>query len=117
MMDFNEEKVRQALAKAWSADTAVQWTPECPEGGQCNVTAVLAFDLFGGEILCTPLPGFHSPHFYNRIGGQRVDLTDGQFTDPINYEDTATSREHALNWVEPAEYETLRRDFLIAHSG
>ena len=30
-------------------------------------------ELFGGEILKTPLPD--GDHFYNRINGQRIDLT------------------------------------------
>ena len=38
-MNFDEAQVRDALEKAWSLETAKQWSPENPANGQCNVTA------------------------------------------------------------------------------
>ena len=105
---FDEAVVRGALRKAWSLESARQYTPQCPEAGQCNVTAVVVQDLFGGTIECTTLPGFDVPHFYNRINGRRVDLTDGQFASPVSYDDQETTREHAMNWVLESELVSLQ---------
>lgn len=68
-MSFDPYEVQSALRKAWSLQTASQWTPDNPAAGQCNVTALLIHDLFGGDLLKTPLPA--GDHFYNRIGGVR----------------------------------------------
>ena len=80
-MTFDEEKVREALHKSWSLQTARQWTKDRPFAGQCNVTAAVAADLFGGEILKTPW-NERTDHYYNRIDGQVHDLTDDQFDAP-----------------------------------
>ena len=116
---FDEERVRGALTHAWSRETAVQWTAENPASGQCNVTAAVVHDLFGGELLRTPLPGVM--HYYNRIDGRRVDLTDSQFTAPgarfqapAPYADEVTSRDAALRTIPQREYDTLRAALLAA---
>ncbi len=105
-MSFDEQSVRRALAGAWSIETAKQWTRDRPFEGQCNVTAVVVHDLFGGEILRTRLP--HVDHYYNRIDGVAVDLTDDQFHEPIGYDVEVASREEAMGCVLDSEYETLR---------
>ncbi|MET4385326.1 hypothetical protein ABIB73_001061 [Bradyrhizobium sp. F1.4.3] len=64
-----------------------------PAAGQCNVTALLIHDLFGGELLKTPLPA--GEHFYNRIGGRRYDFTANQFDQAIAYLDLPTDRADA----------------------
>ncbi len=104
-MTFNEQKTRAALRRSWSLETAKQWTAEAPYSGQCNVTAVVAQELFGGDILKTQLP--EVVHFYNRIDGVVVDLTDDQFDTPIPYDDAISNREEAMGWVLDSEYETL----------
>lgn len=112
-MQFDENRVREALAKAWSLETAVQWTEENPASGQCNVTAAVIFDLFGGEILRTHLPEVW--HYYNRIDGKRYDLTDSQFTAPgarfdapESYDDEASSRDAAMQGIPQREYDALK---------
>lgn len=77
-MKFDPERVARALHKSWSLATARQWTAENPAAGQCNVTALLVHELFGGELLKTRLP--EGDHFYNRVDGQRYDFTESQFT-------------------------------------
>jgi hypothetical protein len=84
-MRFDPEQVARALRKSWSPASARQWTAENPAAGQCNVTALLVYELFGGELLKTSLP--EGDHFYNRIGGRRYDFTDSQFTQPMTYSD------------------------------
>lgn len=109
---FDETKVRTALHKAWSLDTAIQWTAENPASGQCNVTAAVIYDMFGGEILRTKLPGVW--HYYNRIDGKRCDLTDSQFTAPgalfdapDHYDDKQTSKDDAMTNIPQREYDCL----------
>ncbi|MGI9408041.1 MAG: YunG family protein [Hyphomicrobiaceae bacterium] len=101
--------VRNAVEAAWSIETAVQWTPEIPAGGQCNVTTVLIHDIYGGQILKTALP--EVDHYYNEINGMRVDFTDSQFAEPIRYDDTPADRAEAMKCVTPKEYDVLRKNF------
>ena len=116
-MDFDEFRVRDALENAWSLETAKQWSKENPANGQCNVTSVVIFDLFGGEILRTPYPMFW--HYYNRINGQRYDLSDSQFVRPAarfeapdSYEDVLTDREAAMEGIPQREYDALMKGLL-----
>jgi hypothetical protein len=71
---------------------------------------LLLNELFGGEILKTPLP--EGDHFYNRIEGERVDLTDSQFATPPNYLDVASNRSEALAGTFVSNYEALRAIFI-----
>ena len=84
-----------ALAASWTARTAsplVAWTPHNPSSGQCAVSALVLQDYCGGEIRRCVVAG--TPHYFNRIDGQVVDSTAGQFgTVAINY-DTSTVRNH-----------------------
>lgn len=118
-LSYDEAMIRDALKSAWSKETAVQWTSENPAAGQCNVTVAVIYDLFGGEILRTRLQDVW--HYYNRIDGRRVDFTDSQFSAPgalfsapVRYEDTATTREAALERIPVREYDTLKNALLIA---
>lgn len=92
-MSFDPDDVWRTLHKAWSLATASQWTANNPAAGQCNVTALLVHELFGGDLLKTPLPA--GDHFYNRIEGRRYDFTASQFDQPINYMDVPTNRADA----------------------
>lgn len=116
---YDESVIRAALREAWSLETAVQWTRENPALGQCNVTAAVIFDLFGGDILRTELPGVW--HYYNRIDGSRVDFTDSQFSSPgalfdapARYEDEPTTRSAAMTGIPEREYEALKSALLSA---
>lgn len=112
MTAFDEQMIRAALYRAWSRETAVQWTPENPASGQCNVTAAVIHDLFGGDILRTPIDDIW--HYYNRIDGRRIDLTDSQFTAPGArfarpdvYGDEVTSKAAAMTNIPQREYDAL----------
>lgn len=97
------------LRQCWSPQTSGGWKQENPARGQCNVTALLVHELFGGDILKTPLP--EGDHFYNRIDGQRVDLTDSQFDFPVAYLDLRSDRNEALAGTSIANYEALKSAF------
>jgi hypothetical protein len=109
-MPLDYHTVLSALYKAWSKDSAKQWTANNPANGQCNVTAILIQELYGGEIVKTPLP--EGRHFYNRIEGQRFDFTKSQFDEPIDYVDIVTTRDDAKSGATEAELEALKSAFL-----
>lgn len=97
--------LRPLLRACWSDETSRHWRPDNPARGQCNVTALVVHDLFGGEILKTETPG--GWHFYNRIDGKRHDLTDTQFDTPVAYTDQPARRDEALAGTTPGQYRLL----------
>lgn len=112
-MTFNEERIRSVLEKAWSLDTAKQWSPENPANGQCNVTSAVIHDLFGGDVLRTRIQTVW--HYYNQIDGKRYDLTDSQFyrpgarfPAPETYEDELSDRDAAMEGIPQREYDALK---------
>lgn len=111
MTKFSKTTVLAVLQKVWSAKTSDVWTPSNPAHGQCNVTAILIHDLFGADILKTPLA--EGDHFYNRIGGERIDLTASQFERPIDYADLPSCREEALQGTSAEKALALRTAFLL----
>jgi hypothetical protein len=108
-MQFDPELVARTLRMSWSPETARQWTSENPAAGQCNVTALLVHELFGGELLKARLP--EGDHFYNRIGGRRYDFTESQFDQPIAYGDIPTTRADAETGATNAQLVALRAAF------
>lgn len=109
-LSFKKDEVAAALLHSWSRATSYGWRAENPARGQCNVTSLLLNELFGAEILKTPLP--EGDHFYNRLGGERLDLTDNQFDAPITYLDVSSDRAEALSGTSPEKLEVLRAAFL-----
>jgi hypothetical protein len=112
-LEFDEQRIREALEKAWSPETAKQWSRENPANGQCNVTAAVVHDLYGGEILRTRYPTVW--HYYNRINGERVDLTDSQFSRPNarfeapkSYDDEISDWNAAMDGTLQSEYDALK---------
>ena len=101
--------VQAALRSSWSIKTSGGWQARNPARGQCNVTALLVNDLYGGDILKTPLPD--GDHFYNRINGDRIDFTAEQFDSPIGYVDLPSDRTEALAGTTLEKYEALRSAF------
>lgn len=102
---MNEERLLRILRRCWSRDTSTKWTPEAPASGQCGVTALVAQDLIGGEIAKTRVGG--DWHFYNMIGGRRVDFTVEQFSERIEYSDTTSSRDDAFTDATAQQYQNL----------
>lgn len=90
--------------------TASQWTANNRAAGQCNVTSLLVHELFGGDLLKTPLPA--GDHFYNRIRGRRYDFTASQFDQPIAYMDVPTNRADAELGATSGQQAELRAAFL-----
>ena len=108
-MAFKSDTILAALRRSWSSESAKQWTADNPANGQCNVTAILIHELYGGEILKTTLPD--GDHFYNRIDGVRFDFTASQFARPIEYADIPTDRCDAERGATDLELQVLRSAF------
>ena len=114
MERFDAEAVRRRLRRAWSAATSSKWREDAPALGQCSVTALLLHDRYGAELLSTPTPW--GPHFYNRLSGERLDLTAEQFAAlgagalPA-YRDRPAQREEAMADTTPDRYAALLAAF------
>ena len=108
-MKFDPDQIARALRKSWALASARQWTAANPAAGQCNVTALLVHEFFGGELLKTTL--HEGDHFYNRIGGRRYDFTDSQFNVSITYSDVPATRAEAERGATGAELAALKAAF------
>ena len=106
---FDPNAIQGILRKSWSLATSSKWTMQNPAAGQCNVTSLLVHELFGGDLLKTPL--LQGDHFYNRIGGERYDFTESQFDQPISYSDIPTDRAEAERGATSTQIAALRAAF------
>ena len=90
MVPWTLTRIADALREAWAADTCSPddlarsgWQPDNPAWGQCDITALVVNDLFGGELVCGEvyLNGEqHNYHWWNRLpSGLELDLTREQF--------------------------------------
>lgn len=83
----------EVLRKCWSKETAypscqAEWVESDPTYGQCAITAMLVYDMFGGTIHRIRVSG-GGTHYFNRIDGHYIDLTREQFdlyNIPVEYE-------------------------------
>lgn len=81
------------LRKAWRKETAyrscqAEWVDSDPSYGQCAITAMLVYDMFGGSIHRIRVDG-GGTHYFNKINGHYIDLTVEQFdlyNIPVSYE-------------------------------
>ncbi|MBO5014671.1 MAG: hypothetical protein J6C92_02555 [Bacteroidaceae bacterium] len=81
------------LWECWAKETAypscqAEWVPNDPSYGQCAITAMLVYDMFGGSIHRIRVSG-GGTHYFNKIEGHYIDLTVNQFdlyNIPVNYE-------------------------------
>lgn len=101
------EKIENMLIKCWSLKTSSKWTRENPYKGQCGVTSIIIQELLGGEILKTKVN--NQWHYYNRIGGERIDFTLKQFNFKIDYEDILTTKDDAFSDTNELQYTELKQ--------
>ena len=84
------------LLNAWEKETLYpaaqndsQYNKENdPTYGQCAITAIIVYDLFGGTIHKIKVDG-GGTHYFNKINGHYIDLTRDQFdlyNIPVSYE-------------------------------
>ena len=101
-----------ALLNSWSLESSALWTKNTPAAGQCGVTALVANDVLGAEVLKTRYGDLW--HFCNRLDGLRYDFTDSQFDAPIVYDDILSNREEAFGDTNASQYNYLR-DAVVRH--
>ncbi|HZP99087.1 MAG TPA: hypothetical protein VFB13_06095 [Reyranella sp.] len=94
------------IQDAWSEQTSPHWRPDMPCFGQGAVTALVIHDMFGGEIVKTEAPS--GWHFYNLVEGERYDLTQDQFLEPLGYSDDPSNREEAMNAAREPCYRAMK---------
>lgn len=105
-MSASIDAFQRALPDCWSLESSSRWTQNNPALGQCGVTALVAHDLFGGDILKTPFEDMW--HFYNRIDGQVHDFTQSQFAAPLDYGHLPSDREEAFGDTNASQYAHLK---------
>lgn len=105
------------LLEVWCKETAYPRSQEDyiyeedPTYGQCAITAMLVYDMFGGTIHKVKTED-GGTHYFNRINGNYIDLTRDQFDlydIPVEYEPNKEISREYLN--ENAN--TLRRYNLL----
>lgn len=112
---FTPERFQELLPGLCAAETAWDpktWTPDNPTSGHCAIAALVAQDLFGGDLMCTTMYGIDECHWWNRFpDGSQVDFTDAQFPggypEPLRPE--TRTRAYALSYPDTLRrYELLR---------
>ena len=81
------------LRECWCKESAypscqAEWVPNDPSYGQCAITAMLVYDMFGGSIHRIRVSG-GGTHYFNKLNGHYIDLTREQFdlyNIPVSYE-------------------------------
>lgn len=114
-------KLYAVLRQTWKSDTAyrscqTEWIPTDPSYGQCAITAMLVYDMFGGSIHRIRVNG-GGTHYFNKIDGHYVDLTREQFDlydIPITYEpNELMDREYCgKNPDTKSRYHQLQRNII-----
>jgi hypothetical protein len=96
-------ELEQLIVQSWGPDTAALptlWSEDNPARGQCDVTALLVRELFGGDILCSNVlrGGMRvERHAWNRLpSGVCIDLTRGQFKEGETFEEPTVQEPHEL---------------------
>ncbi len=79
------DAVIAAIRANWGEDTCTpgQFSAAVPEKGQCDASSFVAWRYLGGDLVLAKVfvGGVETEHHYwNRIDGQDLDLTRGQFT-------------------------------------
>lgn len=79
------EALKRDMLRGWSPRTSSDpagWSRKGPAWGQCAVSALYVQEKLGGSIVRvmykTP-QGLEGSHYFNFVGGQKIDLTLQQF--------------------------------------
>lgn len=84
---ITKERFQEAVIKSASKETSASpefWSKENPTQGHCAVVALLAQDIFGGEILRASLEdtefSYGGSHYWNLLpDDNEIDFTKAQF--------------------------------------
>jgi hypothetical protein len=112
---FNRMVVQEALKHTWVSNNIPGLKNNKPEIIQDGEISLLIHDIFGGEILKThKKKGWH---FYNRINGERIDLTRskrGKISEENSFEDIPSTPDETLNYFSGEDYSTFFMRFVRA---
>lgn len=106
-MNKEIQRMKNALHASWSAASSSKYTPQNPALGQCGVTALVANDILGGDILKTRTHDMW--HFYNKIDDTIIDFTQSQFDTPPKYDHVPSNRQEALDDTHADQYAHLSK--------
>ena len=101
------EKLQEIFEKTWSEETSVKWNPENHACGQSAVTALVANDVLGGEIVATQV-GEDIWHFYNLFDWGRHDFTAAELTEPVEYSDALCQRDDVIDAAGFEKFKILK---------
>jgi hypothetical protein len=110
---FNRVIVQEALNRSINPDGDQAQSSENHIDDESSVTSLLIHDIFGGEILKThKKKGWH---FYNRIDGERIDLTKSPTAkgqDDNHFDDLPSTPEETYKYFEKEDYSTFLMRFI-----
>ena len=110
---FQKKAVQEALRRIWVLENDPGLTPKKPVKIEDSVISLLIYDIFGGEILKThQKKGWH---FYNRINGDRIDLTRskiGKSIEDNHFEDIPSTPDEINNYFSKEDYSTFFMRFV-----
>lgn len=108
----------ESLKNVASRDTSADpdgWTINNPLWGHCAVVALLAQDVYGGELMRgsleeVPKYAYLRSHYWNRIDDKEIDFTKDQYSDLsyTNLESEVRDRSSVLEHPD-----TVRRYMLL----
>ena len=112
---FNRIVVQEALRQTRATNLTPGLKTNKPEVVLDSEISLLIHDIFGGEILKThKKKGWH---FYNRINGERIDLTASKKvrqSEVNSFEDIPSTPDETLNYVSQEDYPTFFMRFVRA---
>jgi hypothetical protein len=109
-------RLSTVLSQSWSLETSYDpagWSKHNCAWGQCAVSALIAQDLLGGDLLVGRVNGIE--HYWNELpDGRQLDLTKQQFGQIASLEQPSrVTREYVLSFPDTRRrYERLRREVL-----
>lgn len=120
---ISKERFQETVVKSGSKETSAnpeRWVEDNPILGHCAVVALLAQDIWGGELLRASLEGtefaYGRSHYWNLLpDGSEIDFTEPQFKGRRpNLIGEVRTREYLLsNEQTKLRYELLKKAFLL----
>lgn len=121
LLDKKEiEKLEKSFEKAWCKETTYtdvqnKWSKENKALGQCAITALIIYDLYGGKIALDK----ESHHLWNILpDGSEQDFSRSQFKEATAFHITKYQTkeeilfsEHGQRTQTPKRYELLKQRF------
>lgn len=120
---ISKERFQETIVKSGSRETSAnpeRWVEDNSTLGHCAVVALLAQDMYGGELLRASLEGtefaYARSHYWNLLpDGLEIDFTEPQFEGRRpNLIGEVRTREYLLsNEQTKFRYELLKKAFLL----